>query len=84
MLMEWIFLEFSLTASWMKAFVVHLSKGMPETPWAQGGPRSDTWDLWRRWWEGPSDPSVGESPGRWERLPPTGTRSHEGKAMSYA
>ena len=23
--------------------------GMPETPWAQGGPR----DLWRRWWEGP-------------------------------
>jgi hypothetical protein len=22
-------------------------KGMPETPWAQGGPRSDTRDLWR-------------------------------------
>jgi hypothetical protein len=22
-------------------------------------------------------------PGRWERLPPTETRSHEGKAMSY-
>ena len=29
--------------------VTHLSKGMPETPWAQGGPRSDTLDLWRRW-----------------------------------
>jgi hypothetical protein len=22
---------------------------------------------------------VGEGPGHWERLPPTGTRSHEGK-----
>jgi hypothetical protein len=31
-----------------------------------------------------SDPNVGESPKRWERLPPTGSRSHEGKAMSYA
>jgi hypothetical protein len=29
--------------------VAHLSKGMPETPRAQGGPRSDTRDLWRRW-----------------------------------
>ena len=37
--------------------------GVPETPWAQGGPRSDTRDLWRHWWEGPSDPSVGEGPG---------------------
>jgi hypothetical protein len=27
---------------------------------------------------------VGEGPGRWERLPPTETRSHESKAMSYA
>ena len=36
----------------------------PKTPWAQGGPRSDTRDLWRRWCEGPSDPSVGEGPGR--------------------
>jgi hypothetical protein len=53
------------------------SKGMSKTPWAQGGPRSDTRDLWRRWWEGPSDPSVGEGPRRWERLPPTGIRSHE-------
>ena len=35
-------------------------------------------------WEGPSDPSVGEGPGHWERLPPTETRSHKGKAMSYA
>jgi hypothetical protein len=24
-------------------------KGMPEIPRAQGGPRSDTRDLWRRW-----------------------------------
>ena len=53
-------------------------------PWAQGGPRSDIGDLCRRWWEGPSDPSVGQGPGRWERLPPTGTRSREGKAVSYA
>jgi hypothetical protein len=59
-------------------------KGMSETPWAQGGPRSDTWDLWRRWLEGPSDPTVGEDPGHWKRLPPTWTRSHKGKAMSYA
>jgi hypothetical protein len=29
--------------------VAHISKGMPETPRAQGGPRSDTGDLWRRW-----------------------------------
>jgi hypothetical protein len=29
--------------------VAHLSKGMPETPRAQGEPRSDTRDLWRRW-----------------------------------
>jgi hypothetical protein len=29
--------------------VAHLSKGMPETPRAQGGPRSDTRDLWRQW-----------------------------------
>jgi hypothetical protein len=57
---------------------------MPKTPWAQGGPPSDTRDLWRRWWEGPSDPSVGEGPGRKERLPPMETKSHEGKAMSYA
>jgi hypothetical protein len=31
-----------------------------------------------------SDPSVGEGPEHWECLSPTGTRSHEGKAMSYA
>jgi hypothetical protein len=69
-------------------FLSHMShtfpKEMPETPWAQGGPRSDTRDLWRQRWEGPSDPRVGEGPGRWERLPPTVTRSHEGKAISYA
>jgi hypothetical protein len=29
--------------------VAYLSKGMPETPRAQGGPRSDTRDLWRQW-----------------------------------
>ena len=32
---------------------------------------------------GSSDSSVGEGPGRWERLPPTETKSHNGKAMSY-
>ena len=67
-----------------KMNVAHLSKGISETPWAQGGPKSDTRDLWHRWWEGPSEPSVGEGPDRWERLPPTETRSHEGKVMSYA
>jgi len=60
------------------------SKEMLRTPRAQGGPRSDTWDLWRRGWEYPSDSSVDEGLGRWERLPPTGTGSHKGKAMSYA
>jgi hypothetical protein len=34
--------------------------------------------------KGTSDPSVGEGPERWEHLPPTKTRSHEGKPMSYA
>jgi hypothetical protein len=35
---------------WSKwVHVAHLSKGMPETPRTQGGPRSDTRDLWRRW-----------------------------------
>ena len=48
--------------------------GVPETPWAQEGPRGDTQDLWCRWWEGP---------GRWERLPPTETRMHKGKVISY-
>jgi hypothetical protein len=57
--------------------------GVPATPWAQGGPWSDTGDLWRHWWEGPSDHNVGEGPERLERLPPTETRSHEGKAISY-
>ena len=46
------------------------------------GPRSDARDLWRHRWEGPSNPSVGKGPGRWEHLPPTKTGSHEGKAMS--
>ena len=32
---------------------------------------------------GPKDPSVGEGPGCWERLPPMEIKSHEGKAMSY-
>jgi hypothetical protein len=33
----------------------------------RGTPECHTSDLWRRWWEGPSDPSVGEGPGRWNR-----------------
>jgi hypothetical protein len=73
------------TTSFLKPWLSRTSpKGMPETPWAQWRPRSDTRYLWRWWWEGPSDPSVGEGPRRWERLPPTGNRSHEGRAMSYA
>ena len=47
------------------------------------GPRSDTRDLWRHWWEGPSDPSVGEAPKRWEYLPPMEIMSHMGKAVIY-
>jgi hypothetical protein len=43
---------------------------MPETLWAQGGPWSETRDL--------CDPSVGEGPGRWKRLPLTETKIHEG------
>ena len=61
-------LEVSRTYPWEK----------PETQWPQGGPWSDTRDLWRRWWEGPSDPSVGNGLERWERLPPLETRRHEG------
>ena len=45
--------------------------------------RSDTRDLWRQWWEGPNDPSVDEGPGRRERHPPTETRGHEDKPVSY-
>ena len=58
--------------------------GVPKTSWAQRGPHSDTWDFWHHWWEGPSDQSMDESPGRWEHFLYTKTRSHEGKAMSYA
>ena len=57
---------------------------VPALPWAQEGPHRDTRDLWRHWWEGPSDSSVVEGPGRWEHLPPMETRSHKDKIMSYA
>jgi len=56
---------------------------VPATLWAQGEPRSDTRDLWRHWWEEPSDRNVSEGPERLECLSPTETRSHEGKAISY-
>ena len=49
--------------------VTHLLWGK-STPWAQGGPQSNTWDLWRHRWEGPSDSSIGEGAGCWQRLPP--------------
>ena len=43
--------------------MLHASSwGVPATPWAQGGPRSDTRDLCRHWRKGPIDPSVGETP----------------------
>ena len=58
--------------------------GVPGTPWAQEGPRSDTQDVWRHWLEGPSDPSVDEGPRHWEHLPPTEIRRHKGKAISCA
>ena len=57
--------------------------GVPKIPWAQGVPRNDTWDLWRRWWEGLNDPNVSEGPGLWERLPPTENKNHNNKAISY-
>ena len=70
----------------LNAFIKpHMSLwGIPETPRAQGRPRSNTRDLWRCCWEGPSVPSMREGPGRWECLLPTETRKHEGKAISYA
>ena len=37
------------TTNITNVIVAHLSKEMPETPLAQGRPRSDTRDLWRRW-----------------------------------
>jgi hypothetical protein len=57
--------EANYRLSWLVRWMSRTSpKGMSETQWAQGGSRSDTWNLWRRWWEGPSDPSMGEGPGR--------------------
>ena len=56
--------------------------GVLETPWAQGGPRTDIQDLWRHWWKGPSHLSVGKGRGHWERLPPKETRNHNGSAMN--
>lgn len=38
---------------------------------------------WRRWWEGPGDLNVGESPDHWKRLPPTQTKRNEGDAVTY-
>ena len=38
--------------------------GVAATPWAQGGPWSDAHSLWCHKWEDPSDPNVGEGPGR--------------------
>jgi hypothetical protein len=52
--------------------------GVLTISWAQRGPLSKIRDLCRHWWEGPSDLSVGEGHGCWERLPPTKIRSHEG------
>ena len=66
-----------------KLIVTYLSKGMPEMPWAQGGP-GVTPGTCGAGGEGPSDPTVGEGPGCWERLPPTETRGHEGNAIIYA
>jgi hypothetical protein len=52
-LLAWIMTDWTAINEWVKSWisglVAHLSKGMPETPRAQGGPRSDTRDLWRRW-----------------------------------
>ena len=52
--------------------------GLPATPWSQGGPESNTRNLWRGWWEGPTDPNVGYG------LPILmETRNHKNEAMSY-
>lgn len=39
---------------------------MLATTWAQQGPRNDVQDLWRHWWEGPTDFSVGDSHKCWK------------------
>jgi hypothetical protein len=54
---------------------------VPPTQWAQKGPQSDIKVLWRHWWNKTSGFSVGEGLERLERLPPTETMSHEGKAI---
>ena len=68
----------------IELLMLHTSpRRMPETPWAQGRPGSNTRDLWRHWWEGPSDPSVDEGPDYSKRFPPIKIKSHKGKAISY-
>ena len=47
-------------------------------------PRRDTRDLWRRRWEAQVLPVWVRAPNVGKRLPPTGCRSHEGEAISYA
>jgi hypothetical protein len=39
--------------------VMHLSLGVPATQGAEGGPRSDTWNLCHGWWMDPSGLSIG-------------------------
>ena len=63
--------------------IVHLSMRSAQNIMGTKRTRSETWDLWRRWWEGPSDSGVGEGHGHWKHLTPTETKSHKGIAMSY-
>ena len=38
--------------------VAHLSMRSAQNTMGTRAPQSNIWDLWRCWWEGPSDPSV--------------------------
>ena len=58
------------SASWARS-VAHLSMKSAQNIMGTKRTRSDTQDLWRRWREGPTDPSAGEGSRGWERLPST-------------
>ena len=58
--------------------------GIPETPWAQKDPGVTPRACGVVGERAQVIYPLDEEPGHWERLPPTETRSHEGKAMTYA
>ena len=76
-------LYFLLTKN-MSIHVTHLSIRNAQNTLGTQGTLEYTGDLWCQCWEGPNVPSVGEGSRRWERLPPTQTRSRKSKATHYA